>query len=295
LTPRITFITDRERPEGTADDRIVAVALRERGVDVQFAAWESIEDQGQLFVVRSPWNYHRTSSAFLDRLRLLSRLLNPLPLLAWNSDKRYLVELAGAGVPTIPTCFADDWEQAALGCPWTEGVVKPIVSAAGEGTVRWQHRGGGLEFDRSRAPAPGVPCMVQPFLPEVLEDGELSVVIVAGEVTHIVRKRGASGNFLVHEEHGGRVEGATLSAALATSLADASLAAVRAAPADPFYARVDWIVGPQGPRLVELELIEPELFFRFDPARGRRFVDGLIHAAAAVQEAPGAVFAGGGR
>ncbi len=264
---KFAFLTDRIRPQGTADDQLAAAALRARGASVDFVPWESAEGDYDCWLVRSPWNYHHHVGEFLDTMSRLECVVNPPSLLRWNADKSYLVELAARGVPVIPTrtCTRDALD---LG-DWDEVVVKPTVSAAGDGTYR-------LRRDMIHADTcgrlPGGRLLVQPFLPEVLSAGEVSVVLVNGEVTHAVKKTGAPGNFLVHEEHGGRVETWDVSPRISGLSHDA----LAAAPSAPLYARADWIETAEGPLLVELELVEPELFFRFCPAAAARFAEACI-------------------
>ncbi len=264
---KFAFLTDRARAAGTADDQLAAAALRERGARVDFVPWEDASGNYDRWIVRSPWNYHHHAADFLATVSRLPGVVNPPPLLRWNADKGYLLELAARGVPVIPT-RACTREALELG-EWDEVVVKPPVSAAGDGTFR-------LRRDTIHADTPArLPegrLLVQPFLPEVLSKGEVSVILVDGEVTHAVKKTGAPGNFLVHEEHGGRVDTWDVSPRISRLSHDA----VAASPLAPLYARADWIETADGPLLVELELIEPELFFRFSPTATARFAEACI-------------------
>ena len=284
--PTVAFLTDRERPAGMADDRLAVGPLARLGVSVRFVAWEDAEPDPavSLWVIRSPWNYHRDAAAFLGRVARLVPLANPAGLVRWNADKRYLVDLAERGVPIIPTVFGPRESLAALveATGWEEAVVKPAVSAAGLGTIRVR---GDCE-ESAFAPLASGEYLVQPFLPDVLSGGEISCVFLGGRYSHSVRKRPAEGNFLVHEEHGGRTEAASADSAL-IALGEAAIAACGQ---PTLYARVDWILTSAGPRLVELELIEPELFLRFDTASPARFAEAI----ASWLPAPGAASGSGG-
>ncbi|MBM4393276.1 MAG: hypothetical protein FJ090_19295, partial [Deltaproteobacteria bacterium] len=198
---RFAFLTDRVRPDGTADDQLAAQALRERGAHVEFVPWEKASGDHDRWIVRSPWNYHHHAADFLATVSSLPGVINPAPLLRWNADKGYLLELGQRGVPVIPTRTCT---RATLDLgDWDEVVVKPVVSAAGDGTCRLRRD---MIHADTLARLPGGRLLVQPFLPEVLTAGEVSVILIDGMVTHAVKKTGAPGNFLVHEEHGGRVD-----------------------------------------------------------------------------------------
>lgn len=265
----LAFLTDRLRPTGTPDDRLAVAPLAALGLDVRFVPWEEAAPGSHWagWVIRSPWNYYRAPSAFLGALDPLSPLLNPLAAVRWNSDKRYLIELAEAGAPIIPSVVApvDALADVAESTGWERLVVKPCVSAAGEG-VRRLHADA-LGEAETFAGLPDGDYLVQPFLDDVVDAGEVSAIYFGGEFSHALRKRPAPGGFLVHEEHGGSVEPTDIGSALVAE----GEAVLRACPAGCAYARVDWIETARGPRLVEVELIEPELFLRIHPEAPARF------------------------
>lgn len=273
--PTVAFLTDRVRPTGAPDDRLALPALAARGVDVVFVPWEDAVPRADIaaWFVRSPWNYAAQAPAFLARLDRLRPLFNPMPLLLWNSDKRYLIELAEAEIDIIPSVVAprDHLVEIAESTGFEEVVIKPLVSAGGAHTLR-------LRADALAAldvrTLPVGDYFVQPFLDDVLYGGELSCVFFDGVYSHSVRKYAAKGNFLVQEEHGGRTEPAMPSEALI----EASLEVLRAAPDVGHYARVDWIETERGPKLVELELIEPELYLRAHPYAPARFAGVVVNA-----------------
>jgi glutathione synthase/RimK-type ligase-like ATP-grasp enzyme len=191
-------------------------------------------------------------------------LLNPPALLRWNSDKRYLDELYGKGVPVVPTRFTARADEAALaearGAFGTdELVVKPRISASASNTTRVG----------PNDPAPNlIDAMIQPFMRSVQDRGELSVFFFAGERAHAARKVAAAGDFRVQREYGGAF---TLVEPEEAQLAVAK-AALSALPAPPFYARVDMVEDEEGhPRIMEVELIEPDLYLDLAPDRGAGF------------------------
>lgn len=274
----LAFLTDSVRPHGTPDDRLAIAPLARRGLDVRFVAWEHARPTAEVagWVVRSPWNYCAHWEAFLEALAPLSPLLNPLNVVRWNSNKRYLLELAEAGVPIIPSVVAprEALADVADATGWQHMVIKPCVSAGGSGVRR-------LMADDlfEEAWLQGLPegeFLIQPFQDDVIEQGEVSSLFFGSRYSHSVRKRPASGEFLVHEEHGGRIEPTQVSPALISE----SEAVLRLCPGTCSYARVDWIETGRGPRLVEVELIEPELFLRMHPEAPERFAESVVSALA---------------
>lgn len=221
-------------------------------------------------LIRQTWDYFERFdefSSWLDRVEPLTRVVNPVPVMHWNADKRYLVELYDAGVPTVPTQVIakqpDAPELAVLmgQYGYEAAVIKPVVSGAGRETWRIAHEQVGEHETRWRQLVAQEDMLLQPFMPAIVESGEVSLIVIAGQVTHAVRKIAAPGEFRVQDDHGGTVHSHT-PAAVEIALAERAIAAVQG---DVSYARVDLVDSPAGPLVMELELIEPELFFRHAP------------------------------
>jgi glutathione synthase/RimK-type ligase-like ATP-grasp enzyme len=254
----------------TDDDRHLAVALERRGAHVEPLIWGRDVPAGATVVVRSTWDYIDRPTDFgrwLDHLERSHVVVhNSIDVLRWNMHKRYLVELATRGVPTVPTRVVPVGEhldltdlRAATG--WDDLVVKPAVG----GTARLadHSRGVGLaalqrHLDRivEREDA-----LVQPFVDSIASAGEISILAIAGEPCLAVRKTAAPGDWRTQAEFGGSATTTHITPAL-EDIASAALGALGTTPA---YARIDVIADASDHRLIELELIEPELFFRFDP------------------------------
>jgi hypothetical protein len=214
------------------------------------------------------WGYHLAPHRWRDLLSTWPEtvpLLNPPDLLAWNTDKQYLVELDSAGVATVPTRFADRADASALASARdffgaAELVVKPRVSGAGHLTA--------LIGPGDRAPDL-TDAMIQPFLASVRDSGEKSLFFFESRFSHAVRKVAADGEIRVQREYGGTYS------AFDPDPATLALAwrALAAAPLPPAYARVDIVAGADGePLVMELELIEPDLYLDFAPDGGDAFV-----------------------
>ena len=255
------------------EEGLLAEALAARGLAAARRPWSDPtvdwrRCRSALF--RSTWDYFDRFvefSPWLERVSACTRLFNHAGLIRWNIDKRYLGELAEKGVAIVPTRFVERGEAAPLADVmdargWAEAVFKPVVSGAARLTHRVRReRLGEHEALFARCVAAEA-MMVQAFEPAILDEGELSLVVIAGRTTHAVRKTPRAGDFRVQDDHGGSVQPHQASAA-ERAFAEA---AVAACPSPPLYARVDMVRGADGDlRLMELELVEPELFFRFHP------------------------------
>ncbi|MFU8833525.1 MAG: ATP-grasp domain-containing protein, partial [Wenzhouxiangella sp.] len=236
-------------------------------------------------VIRQTWDYFDRLDEFLawlERVGSCTRVVNPAQVIRWNCDKRYLVELADAGVPTVPTIVierqapAPDLAGLFAHHRFPEAVIKPVVSGAGRETYRVGHSQAGEHERTWQRLVADESMLFQPFMPAIVEHGEVSLVVIDGEVTHAVRKSAAPGEFRVQDDHGGTVH------VHAPSEDEVSVArrALAATPEPVTYARVDLVGSDGGPLVMELELIEPELFFRHAPgAAGRlaRSLDALLY------------------
>jgi len=269
--PRIAIATCAHYDREMVDDELLAVALRERGCEAQAVVWDEPAVDWSRFalcLIRSTWDYHDKHDEFLRWTRQVEAaagLHNPAALVAWNSDKTYLRELAEGGVPIVPTAWAEreaevDLDEVLRSRGWDEAVVKPIVDL-GAHNLRRARAGEGaqalhLTLGRSAE------AMIQPFLPSLESAGELSLIYIDGELTHAVRKRAAPGDFRVQSIWGGTVERAEPGAA-EVGLAEQALAQL---DEPPLYARVDIVAGRDGDLcLMELELIEPNLYLTEHP------------------------------
>lgn len=284
---RIAIVTCAAFPDLWEDDHPVRDALRERGVDVHVVRWDDPDADWSAYdltVIRSPWDYVPRRDEFVAWAESVPRLANPADIIAWNTDKRYLSDLAAAGVPVIPTTFVgpgETWSAPAEG----EWVVKPTVSAGSQDTARYT-----LPSQLTQATAhvtrltgDGRTAMIQPFLSAVDTAGETAVLCLpdaSGELTysHAVRKGPMLRQTGEHQIDPGSED---ITPRPATpperEVARLALAAVPGGAKRLLYARVDVIPGPDGlPLMVEFELTEPSLFLSFAPGSGDRLADAIL-------------------
>lgn len=237
-----------------------------------------------LVVVRSTWDYTDHLDAFiatLHRIAVATVLANPVAVMAANVDKRYLVRLADAGVPVVPTTVLEVGDP--FEAPDEPFVVKPVVSAGARDTERYAAG----ELDQARAHiaalhAVGRPVLVQPYVTAVDDQGETGIVHLAGEPSHAFRKGPILRPDVAYVEGLYREEDIQPRRATAEehAVADAALDAVGvvapgATRRDLLYARVDLVPGPEGPMLMELELVEPSLFLETDLAAPARAAEAI--------------------
>lgn len=272
----VLLLTAPTLPRDDVDMPLIVDALAERGVRGLVRGWTEPGPPPagvELAVIRSTWDYAARRAEFLDAMGALAQdvpLHNPVPVLAWNSHKGYLVELAAAGVPVVPSVLVvrDGRTLPDLGVERI--VIKPAVSAGAVGVGLFPAGSAEAAAHLAVLTAAG-DALVQPFQ-ESVREGERSLLFFDGELSHAVRKVPAPTDFRVQERHGGRNE------AVQASPADLDVArrALAVAPADLLYARVD-LVGPtDAPLVMELELIEPGLFLPEGPGSAERFADAIL-------------------
>lgn len=259
-------------------------ALSGEGVDATPVPWtDHAEDAGGLLgyarvLPLLAWGYHLSAERWLRACATWGdagvAFSNPARVLAWNSDKRYLGELARRGVPIPATTFTDRLTQADVDAAFkaTDAqalIVKPAISGGAWKTLRLR-RGERVEAD---AAGTVQPMLVQPYLPEIASAGETSLLYFGGKLSHVVNKRPPAGEFRVQEQFGGAYTLLRNPPAGAVALAEQTLAAI---DASLLYARIDTVPDASGRwLLMEAELIEPDFYLGVDPRRGAGFAHAL--------------------
>ncbi|MBB5959042.1 hypothetical protein FHS29_005662 [Saccharothrix tamanrassetensis] len=261
---KVLLATCASLPSGDGDDDVLIDALAEVGVAASWSVWGSGES-ADLVILRSTWDYPERLAEFRDWAASVPVLANPAVVVPWNTDKSYLVDLAGAGVPVVPTSVVTpgfaDW-------PDGEFVVKPAVGAGSRGALRVA--AGDFGAASAHLDALGVPALVQPYQATVDALGETALVFLGGQYSHAFTKGAMltpeaeydeSGLFIVERLAGASPSGAQRRVAEDALDAAAGLLGLRRN--DFLYARVDLVSGVDGaPLLLELELVEPSLGFR---------------------------------
>jgi len=280
---RCAFLTKKDAEFAGQDDPLLASELQSRGWAIEAVDWrnESVNwADFDVVLVRSPWNYYLFPTEFRAAIARIEqsgvRLLHPRSTIEANIDKGYLSHLVAVGHPVVPTRFvpannvelnSDSIHHWCREFSCDSIVVKPVVSAGSEKTFRLHQNATG------EAPAIAVQAfrertmMVQPFVSSVQSDGEYSLVFLDGTFHHAVRKVPKAGDFRVQVQHGGvytKLEPDDW-------LISASQAILKDYVPETLYARVDWVRNSihhndsnRSPYLMmEVELIEPDLYLRF--------------------------------
>ncbi len=267
--PKVVLAGCPKLVSGDGDDDGLVAALRARGLHARWLSWDDpATERADLVILRATWDYIDRLDDFLAWTRRVPNLLNAADVVAWNTDKRYLADLAAAGVPTVPSRFFAPGEPVRLF--GGEVVVKPAVGAGSVGAQRFTDSAAAREH-AAALQADGNTVLVQPYDVRIV-DGETALVFLAGRQSHAFTKGPIlppPGGRPVFDESGTYAEESLQPAEPDFELWDVGHAALAAAashlgisPSEFLYARVDVIGGPSAPRLLELELVEPSLGWR---------------------------------
>ncbi|MEU0017039.1 hypothetical protein ABZ173_05160 [Streptomyces rochei] len=287
--PRIALVTCRPGPRVSVDRDlpVLARALADAGASASVEVWDDAGVDWAAFdlaLIRSTWDYSWRAdefTAWAERCGGATRLANPASVVRWNTDKRYLADLAAAGVPTVPTSYAAPGESPGLP-DGHEYVVKPTSGAGARFAARYtpgEHATAVRQVERMHAE--GFTAMVQPYMRAIDTAGERALQFFGGRLLHASRKGAVLAPGTPYDArkvaHPG-LEPWTPTAA-EVAVAEAALAAVPGA-AEPLYARVDLVDGDDGrPRVMELELVEPNLFLWLHERSLPRVVEAVLEAA----------------
>lgn len=297
----IALVTASGALELDEDQPLLAAALRETGVAVETPCWDDPRvDWGRYgaALLRSTWDYADRIEEFLawcDRCAARTRLVNPVEVVRWNTDKHYLLALARAGVPVVPTRFVEPGEDAraalgeflagglasrTVGAPgeFTEFVVKPAIGAGSRDAARYGCNATVQALEHLvRLLAAGRSALLQPYLARVDLQGETAVLYLGGRFSHAVRKGPLLRTGAAMVEGLFAPEDIRAREADHTELATAAAAFAAIPFAPPVYARIDLLRNAQdAPVVLELELTEPSLFLAHAPGAAEEFARHLV-------------------
>ena len=258
-----------------SDDELAIPYLNEFGWQVETISWrdKTVDwNDFEAVIIRTPWDYQREPNAFLEVLREIdaskARLENPLEIVEWNLSKLYLRELETHGIKIVSTIWDEKMADETSFQRWLkhfktdEIIIKPIISATAEFTYRLQKFSPELTETFANKP-----FMIQPFMPNVVAEGEFSLFYF-GNYSHTILKTPKPQDFRVQEEHGGIIT----QVAPSEKLLEAGRKVFEFIKPLPLYARVDFVRDETDNFcLMELELIEPALYLRMDKNAPERF------------------------
>ena len=265
-------------PDLDEDGPLLLAALAGAGAVASVGVWDADEVPWGSFdtvLIRSTWDYPLRRDSFLEWTGRCRRTANPRDVVAWNTDKRYLDDLAAAGVPTVPTVFVAPGTPVPPVAGGTDWVVKPAVSGSAADTGRFGDLGDpGAVALLAHLHGQGRTAMVQPYLDGIDVDGEVSMIFLGGQYSHAVRRapllldRGVRNPVAVADVLSTMQRAEPTDAEFA--VAAQALAAVPGGGRRLTYARVDLIPGPDGPLLLELEATDCFLFLSFATPEARQ-------------------------
>ena len=273
------FLTLDETGDFVIDDEHAIAPLRDLGWEVSTVSWRQTErpwSEFEFAIIRSTWDYWNDVAVFLETLARIdrqTRLANRLDLVHWNLAKTYLRDLQQHGIGIVPTLWAGSLQtdfrtrySQELGT--AEIVVKPVIGANGEDAFRVTPDDTPERLAAIAARFQNRDCMLQPFMPNVISEGEYSLFFFGGEYSHAILKIPAAAEFRSQEEHGAEIRAVAPHARL---LQRARQAVATISPA-PLYARIDFIRDARDDfLLMEMEMIEPSMYLRMDPGAPGRF------------------------
>jgi glutathione synthase/RimK-type ligase-like ATP-grasp enzyme len=284
MNKRCVFLTTSELEDFHIYDNLLLEPLASYGWQVDEVSWKENNinwDQFDVVVIRSTWDYQSAPEAFIQCLEKIeassAHLENSVDLVKWNINKGYLKELQEKQVRIVPTLWKNVFDAEEIEASYdqlnvTEIILKPLISANADFTYRLDYRSFIALRNELEVVFSNRAFMVQPFLDSIINEGEYSLFYFSGGYSHCILKRPASGDFRVQEEHGGRLSSVEPDVEM-QKCGDRALAAL---PECPLYARIDLIRTKKGLAVMEIELIEPSLYFNMDDKSAQRFADAFV-------------------
>lgn len=276
--PDVWIVTAANLPKPDPETHLLVAALNTMGVASQVVAWEDATIDwaaAKLALIRTPWNYTAHVDAFLAwvaRVAKLTRLENPGHVVTWNAHKQYLTQLGSVGVHVLPTLIIKKGDANFDKTLLPPGVVvaKPAIGGGARGAMKAAHDDPAL-LAHITSLLPNHDVLIQPFADSVATRGEVSLIYFGNTFSHAVRKVPKAGDFRIHTYYGGSVLDYTPTTA-EFKMAERALAAT---PAPCTYARVDMVDYAGAPAVMELEVIEPELFLGRTPSAPQHFAEAI--------------------
>ncbi len=260
-------------------DKLLDQPMAECGWQTHHVSWRKKNvdwSQFEAVIIRSTWDYQEDAESFMQVLAEIENsgavLLNSHAIAEWNINKNYLREVEQKGAKVIPTIWLETFDYSLIENYFNhfntqQIVIKPTISANSDNTF-WLKREDYHQHKKLlEASLRNRQLMVQPFIPAIVEQGEYSLFYFAGDFSHCILKTPKSGDFRVQEEHGGLLSSIDPNEELLT----AAQKALKTIPEKVLYARIDLVQFQGQYQLMEIELIEPSLYFNLDKIAATRF------------------------
>ena len=266
------------------EDDLLKNQLEIKGLKVTKKSWDDKNfdwRKTRFAIFRTTWDYFDRFDEFfkwIEETKNKTNFINSSEIINWNIDKHYLLELQKKGINIAHTKFIEKNNDITLSqlfdeTNWEEAVLKPTISGAARHTYRLNKKNYTLKEKLFEELLNHESMMFQEFLNDIIKSGEISLVMIGGKYTHAVRKIAKNGDFRVQDDHGGTVE---RHQATNKEIIFAENC-IKQCPFNPIYARVDIVYdNNNNPSLSELELIEPELWFRNNNDSVKKLVDEIL-------------------
>ena len=279
---KCAFLTIKDLSGFESYDHLLIGPMQENGWEVSFIPWDKLNqnwDNFDLVIVRSTWNYQNHLDEFLDVLRMIDKskalLLNPLPLIEWNVNKTYLKDLKKDGIPIVPSLFFEDFDIDEVRNSFSifdseKVIIKPTVGANADKIMiinKYDNMG---TLKKAKDIYKYRSFILQPFINSIKKDGEVSLIFFNKDFSHALSKVPKKGDFRVQEEHGGTLK---LLKNLDEQIINVCKKILSLLPYDCFYSRIDLVVNGGNPLLMEIEVIEPSLYFNLEPKSANLFAE----------------------
>ena len=281
---KIAILTCNKCPNLAPRDEHLPALFAQRNVALDIVVWNKPDVDWKAYdglLFRSVWDYHLLPTEFnnwLDELEQLGiKTLNPIETIKQNQHKFYLKQLQQQGIETIPTVYIEKTNNLDLSSletqhKWPRAIIKPAVSASSYKTTLFNSTDWAKVENEYRELAKHRELLLQPFMPEIIEAGEISMVFFNKQYSHAVKKQVRPGDFRIQAEFGGvhqifNPEEEVIQAA-------ENIIALINGPL--LYARVDGLLQNGRFILMELEMLEPDLFFDAHPDASKRYVNAAI-------------------
>ena len=282
LKSKCALLTINDLSNFQSYDDLIVKPLRGLGWECEFIPWDSTSinwDDFDAVIIRSTWDYQQKEKLCFKTLQSIeassATLYNSLDIVKWNIHKRYLLELEKENISIIPTRLYDSFYFEIVSDLFSffnenKLVIKPCVSANADDTFileqsKMENLKSVLEGTFSRKD-----FLVQPFIKNVKSEGEYSLIYFGGRLSHVLLKTPKDGDFRVQEEHGGILK--TINKP-ESSLIDFGNKVMGTIPYQCLYSRVDVVRGSDNYLLMEVELIEPSLYFNMDSKSPQMFAE----------------------
>lgn len=279
----IAFLSMDSLDGFVSDDELAIPFLNNLGFNVDTISWRQKNDwdKYEMAILRTTWDYQNDPGYFLSVLNEINSssaiLQNDFELIKWNINKKYLKDLEGKNIDIVPTIWKEKFDDACLEDFFSyfnteELIIKPVISANADNTFRIKKNEINNYNKELHKIFKKVPFMIQPFMKNIIDEGEYSLFYFGNDYSHAILKKPKPKDFRVQEEHGGIIT----SIKPEKKLINIGRNIITLLSSVPLYSRIDLVRNSNNNfELMEVELIEPALYFRTDALSPKRFASAI--------------------